>query len=68
MRFTASLLGWTMDWSLSPDAAEDDPAAALNGGTLASTGTDVDISHTDTFMGFTNGREGCTDPEDGRLT
>lgn len=36
MRVTASLLGWTMDWSLSPDAAEDtDEGAALNGGTLA---------------------------------
>lgn len=37
MRLTFELLGWTLDWSLTPTSSDDDAASALNGGTLAST-------------------------------
>jgi hypothetical protein len=40
MRLTIALLGFELDMTLGPaaadDAADEDPAAALNGGTLAS--------------------------------
>jgi hypothetical protein len=62
MRVTVVLLGHTLDLSLEPTIADEDPpATALSGGLLASTA--LDTGPTDTFMGFTNGRESDDDDE-----
>ena len=61
MRLTLTLLGIELDLSIGPVSSEPDAGAALNGGLCA---TDRVLSATDTFMGFTNGREGPTYPED----
>lgn len=62
MRLTLVLLGHTLDLSLEPTAADEDdtdPAAALNGGLLASTA--LDTGPTDMHMGFTGGWEADDD-------
>ena len=57
MRLTLHALGWTLDWSLEPTAADDQATetSSLDGGTTAS--DRIDPGPTDRYLGFTNGRE-----------
>jgi hypothetical protein len=51
MRLTLALLGFTLDLSLEPTAADEPDAAALNGGTLAS--TEMAVGFTSKWLGET---------------
>jgi hypothetical protein len=67
MRVTVVLLGHTLDLSLEPTVADEDPpapdtGAALSGGLLASTA--LDTGPTDRDMGFTGGWESDDDDDE----